>query len=197
MQYFEKNITNDCTATDFPPLCGYKPAREPGVRNHMEMTYLRACCLDASVLVKWHIDEEGSEVVRDFIAKEATIYTTPFCFYEALGVLKVKYLYRKEISREQYLEACFSLGCEFQARLNEAEDIDVCEPPYLLQTIELARKHNLDVSDAFQILSVKEGLFAGGIEGSATILVTADSKLAATAEHEGLRVLNVLESGNG
>lgn len=167
-----------------------------GVRNHMEMTYLRACCLDASVLVKWHIDEEGSDAVRDFINKEATIYTTPFCFYEALGVLKVKYLYRKEMSREQYLDACFGLGCEFQARLSEAEDINVCEPPYLMQTIELARKYDLDVSDAFQILSVKEGLFAGGIEGTATVLVTADSKLAKTAQLEGLGVLNVLELGN-
>jgi hypothetical protein len=32
MQYFEKNITNGCTATGFPPLRGSKPAREPGVK---------------------------------------------------------------------------------------------------------------------------------------------------------------------
>nr|BBJ03364.1 hypothetical protein YBY_12120 [Marinobacter nauticus] len=91
----------------------------------MEMTSLRACCLDASVLVKWHVDEEGSEIVRSFIDSEATLYTTPFCFYEALGVLKVKYLYRKELTKEQYLNACFDLGCEFEARLHEMEDIDV------------------------------------------------------------------------
>ncbi|QFS89032.1 MULTISPECIES: type II toxin-antitoxin system VapC family toxin [unclassified Marinobacter] len=162
----------------------------------MEMTSLRACCLDASVLVKWHVDEEGSEIVRSFIDSEATLYTTPFCFYEALGVLKVKYLYRKELTKEQYLNACFDLGCEFEARLHEMEDIDVCKPPYLLRSIELARRYDLDVSDAFQILSVKEGFFAGGIEGSETVLVTADTKLANTAASEGLRVLNVLKPSN-
>lgn len=162
------------------------------VRNVMQMTYLRACCLDASVLVKWHIVEGGSDSVRDFLASEATLYTTPFCFYEALGVLKVKYLYRKEISKEEYLNACFDLACEFEARLHEMEDIDVCKSPYLSRSIELARQYDMDVSDAFQILSVKEGMFSSGIEGSATILVTADSKLAAVAKLEGLRVLNVL-----
>jgi hypothetical protein len=53
-------------------------------------------------------------------------------------------------------------------------------------------KYQLDLSDAFQILSVKA--FAPHmIGGSRTILVTADKELAKAARAEGLRVWSVLE----
>jgi hypothetical protein len=54
-------------------------------------------------------------------------------------------------------------------------------------------KYQLDLSDAFQILSVKIGFAAHLSGGSQTILVTADKKLAKAARAEGLRVWSVLE----
>lgn len=60
-------------------------------------------CLDASALVKLHVKDDGSEILHQYFRDEATRYATPICFYEALNVLKVKWLYRKIISRNDYL----------------------------------------------------------------------------------------------
>jgi len=69
----------------------------------------RAICLDASALVKLYVEELGSDIVQKFVNTEPTRYTTPFCYFEALNVLKVKWLYRKEISKEEYHTATLSL----------------------------------------------------------------------------------------
>ena len=69
----------------------------------------RANCFDASALVKLYVDEVGSGIVRNYFNRESTKYTTPFCFYEALNVLKVKWMYRKELTKKQYLGAAFEL----------------------------------------------------------------------------------------
>jgi len=59
--------------------------------------------------------------------------------------------------------------------------------------IKLAEKTSLDLSDAFQILSVREGFCSPSVRDSKTVLVTADSKLAAAVRSEDLRVWCVLE----
>jgi hypothetical protein len=43
------------------------------------------------------------------------------------------------------------------------------------------------MSDAFQILSVKEGYFSGLVGDSSTVLVTADEGLAKVARIEGVK----------
>ena len=65
---------------------------------------LRSTFFDASALVKLHIDEDGSDIVRAFFNRESTRYTTPFCFYETLGTFKLKWK-RKEIDKDKYLDA--------------------------------------------------------------------------------------------
>jgi hypothetical protein len=63
----------------------------------------RANCFDASALVKLHVNEEGSDIMRGYFHNRAPGgYTTPFCFYEALDVLKSKWLIRGEITRDEY-----------------------------------------------------------------------------------------------
>jgi predicted nucleic acid-binding protein len=51
--------------------------------------------------------------------------------------------------------------------------------------LALARKYTIDLSDAFQILSVKEGFYSPLI---GVILVTADQRLAAAARSESIKV---------
>ena len=51
----------------------------------------RAVCVDASVLVKLHAEEPGSDIVRARCSAEPMRYATPFCFYEALSILKGKW----------------------------------------------------------------------------------------------------------
>jgi len=148
----------------------------------------RANCFDASALLKVFTTEDGSALVRDYFNhRSPTKYTTPFCFYEALSVLKVKWLYRKVLTKEQYTEAAFRLVAWFEASTRYAKDIDLKSPIVFSKVRSLAETYSIDLSDAFQILSVKEGYFSHLINQSQTVLVTADEALAKAARTEGVR----------
>lgn len=148
----------------------------------------RANCFDASALVKVYTQESGSELVREYFNNRSpTKYTTPFCYYETLTLLKVKWLYRKELTKQEYTEAAFRLTAWFEASQRYAKDIDLKEPWVFFKVRELAERHSLDFSDAFQILSVKEGYFSCLINDSQTVLVTADEALAKAARLEGVK----------
>ena len=148
----------------------------------------RANCFDASALAKVFARETDSELVREyFYNRSPTKYTTPFCFYEALNVLKVKWLYRREITKDEYSRAAFQLAAWFEASTRYIKDIDFTQPTVFSQARRLVERHSLDMSDAFQILSVKEGYFSGLSGDSSTILVTADERLAKVARMEGVK----------
>lgn len=148
----------------------------------------RANCFDASALVKVFTQEEGSSIVREYFhSRSPTKYTTPFCLYETLSVLKVKWLYRKELTKEEYTEAAFRLVAWFGACTSYAQDIDLKEHTVFFKVRELAERHSIDLSDAFQILSVKEGYFSHLVNDSQTVLVTADEALAKAAKLEGVK----------
>ena len=148
----------------------------------------RANCFDASALVKVYTDEAHSNVVREyFFNRSPTKYTTPFCFYETLNVLKVKWLYRSELTKVQYTDAAFRLVAWYAASTRYARDIDMNEATIFFKVKAIAERHGIDLSDAFQILSVKEGYFSHLINESQTVLVTADETLARAARLEGVR----------
>jgi predicted nucleic acid-binding protein len=150
---------------------------------------VRAICFDASALVKVFSDEESSESIREFFNKHApTRYTTPFCFYEALSVLKVKWLYRKELDESAYRESAFQLTAWYASSLTRTKDIDFHDPIVFHRLLSLAEKYAIDLSDAFQIESVKNGFFSGLIDESSTLLVTADKRLSEVAKEEGIKV---------
>jgi predicted nucleic acid-binding protein len=153
----------------------------------------RANCFDASALVKLYTDERGSDIVRNYFDSEPTKYATPFCFYEALNVLKVKWLYRNEISRDEYLDAAFRLTAWYDAMYCYIEDIEFVSPQTFVEAKRLVEQTGLDLSDAFQILSVKAGYYSGMTGGSSTILVTGDRGLASVARAEGLQVWYFLD----
>jgi predicted nucleic acid-binding protein len=148
----------------------------------------RANCFDASALVKVFTHETGSDVVREyFYHRSPTKYTTPFCFYETLNILKVKWLYRAEITKNEYTEAAFRLVAWFEASTRYARDVDLSEPTVFFRVREIAERHSIDLSDAIQVLSVKEGYFSHLINESRTVLVTANEGLAKAARAEGVR----------
>lgn len=150
---------------------------------------VRANCLDASALVKVFSDEEYSDIIREFFNNNApTRYTTPFCFYEALSVLKVKWLYRKVIDESAYRESAFRLTAWYAGSLTSTKDIDFHDPVVFREVRSLAEKHSIDFSDAFQIVSVKFGYFSHLIEDSSTLLVTANKGLSLVAKEEGIKV---------
>ena len=150
---------------------------------------VRANCFDASALVKVFTDEEWSNIIREYFYNQApTRYATPFCFYEALNVLKVKWLYRKEIDERTYRDSAFRLTAWCAGTLTSTKDIELHNPLVFSQVRSLAERHSIDLSDAFQIVSVKFGYFSHLIEESMTLLVTADKRLSVVAREEGIKV---------
>jgi predicted nucleic acid-binding protein len=159
----------------------------------MNRTSSRADFFDASALVKVYTDEPASATVREYWRMSATKYTTPFCFYEAMNVLKSKWKYKSQLTLPQYLDAAFQMTAWYGASSARINDLDFADPLTFADTRALAERNGLDLSDAFQIMSVKRGYFSVLINDSATVLVTADSSLAAAARNEGLqRVWNLM-----
>ena len=149
---------------------------------------VRANLFDASALVKVFSDEYDSVVIQTFLNQHApTRYTTPFCFYEALNLLKSKWLHRKELSEAQYRDKALRLVAWHGTATRYGQDIELTEPTVLFSVLALVEKYSMDVSDAFQIQSVKSGYFSCLVESSATLLVTADRKLAEIARNEGIK----------
>ncbi len=158
----------------------------------MNRTACRADFFDASALAKVYCDERGSDIVRSYFRSRATKYTTPFCFYEAMNVLKGKWKFKGQLTLEQYLDAAFRLTAWFGASSSQVKDLNFTDPLTFSEAKALAQRTNLDLSDAFQILSVKKGYFSHLINDSTTVLVTADKDLADAAKLEGLRTWNPL-----
>jgi len=151
------------------------------------MADIRTHYLDASALVKLLVEEDGSLVVRTYIGPHATRIVTSLCFAETLGVLKAKHL-RNLLSNEQYLSACEELMASIRNETLEIEDIDISQRETYEEVEYLAKKHSLDISDAFQLVTLKRGLLSS-LEGeSRPILITADKRLATAAKSEGYRV---------
>jgi rRNA-processing protein FCF1 len=73
------------------------------------------------------------------------------------------------------------------------EDIEFVSPQTFVEAKRLVEQTGVDLSDAFQILSVKAGYYSGMIGGSSTVLVTGDRALASAARSEGIRVWYFLE----
>ena len=159
----------------------------------MTSVALRADFFDASALVKVYAPEVISDVVRTYFHSRTTKYTSPFCFYEALNILKGKWLYRSQMSRDEYLNAAFQLTAWYGAATSRIKDLDFADPTVFHAAKSLVEQTGVDLSDAFQILRVKDCYFSHLINDSKTVLVTADKPLAAAARSQGLRVWSAME----
>jgi predicted nucleic acid-binding protein len=160
----------------------------------MPTDYARASFFDASALVKLYVQEERSGLVRKYFNQEATKYTTSFCFYEALSILKTKWRSRSILTQDQYLEACFRLTAWFANNERWIRNPDLTDVETLFAAKVLAKSHMLDMSDALQLVVLKNGYFSGFASGSATVFVTADRELAMVADSIGLKTWNVMDS---
>ncbi len=143
--------------------------------------------------MKLYVQEERSEELRAYWNREATKFTTSLCFYEALTQLKVCHFYRMALDLAAYKHATLDLCAWYGAVSKQIPELNFLSPEVFFAAERTAEKHGLDLSDAFQIHSVKEGFFSKMSGGSTTILVTADRELAKAAKAEGLRVWNIME----
>jgi predicted nucleic acid-binding protein len=148
---------------------------------------VHATCFDASALVKRYIDEAGSDALRKYWNNQHSKYTTPFCLYETLGVLK-RHKVQGRLTKDAYIKAANDLVVWFRASDSRIQDLDFTDREVFYNAKELATDTDLDLSDAFQLLSLQSGYFAALAGDSKTVLVTADEALAKEARKRHLPV---------
>lgn len=161
------------------------------------MKFIRIHYLDASAIVKLVLKEPGSAELRQYFGKESDFTATSLCFAEALGVLKVKRFNQKNMTDEEYFSGCDELMAYVAGGNIDIEDIEIQDRSVFDEVEKLTRKHNqgkpkdktIDISDAFQIVSIKRNYFSQFPNtDSKPILITGDQALANAARGEGLRV---------
>lgn len=150
------------------------------------MTDIRTHYIDTSAIIKLLVREPASDAIRSYCGRHAVFATTGICFAETLGVLKAKYL-RKELTQSEYLAACDELMVYVRDETLQIEDIGVAAQETFQEVERLAQAHDLDISDAYQLVTIKTGFFSQFKGGSEPLLVTADETLAKAARKEGLR----------
>jgi predicted nucleic acid-binding protein len=157
------------------------------------MAAVRTHYLDASAIVKLFVDEENSETLRKYYNDHSTYSTTSLCFSEAIGVLKVKWLYRREITREKYLDAINDLLASFADEKIRIDEIEIKDRSVFKEVERLSECYTLDISDAFQIYTLKKGFFSVLTGDSKPILITGDENLADATRKEGFRVWDCMK----
>lgn len=151
----------------------------------------RASYLDASVLVKYFIEEERNYALIDFQEKYSTCFTTHSCFYHAIGILKIKCQYRKGMSMLKYKDALHELAKAIaQKSICIDDEIDITNKEIFTAVVKLAQKHDLDMATAIQLFSLKVGCFTRFEGNTWPILATADNQIALVGRKEGLEVWN-------
>lgn len=152
---------------------------------------IRTHYLDASAIVKLLVPESASNQIRHYCDQHSVFATTGLCFAETLGVLKMKCL-RSELTQSNYLAACDELMAYIRANQLQIEDVGIANSETFLEVEDLAKKHQLDVSDAYQLVTLRKGFFSQFDGDSKPILITADDALATAARKEGIRVWDCL-----
>ncbi|MEW8058543.1 MAG: hypothetical protein AB2787_03650 [Candidatus Thiodiazotropha endolucinida] len=153
--------------------------------------------LDANCLVKLVVDEIGSNELREHCSKQGIIFaTTNFCFYEALGVLKTKWIKKNRpdcISEESYLMACEDLCARVEDEQIKIEEIAIHNRQLFNDSEKLTKKYRIDLSDAFQLVSIKKGMLARLKTPINPNLISEDEGIYRAAKGEGLQVLKINE----
>lgn len=155
------------------------------------MDGIRTHYLDASAIVKLLVDEEGSDSLRAYCGVHSNFYATSVCFVETLGVLKAK-ARRQQLTQEEYLAACEDLIARLRDGTLEIEDIGISQRQVFDEVEQLAKKQSLDISDAYQLVTLNRGALSRLKTGVQPILITADGGLACAARSEGLRAWDCL-----
>lgn len=166
------------------------------VRSVQGLRAVRTHYLDTSSIIKLFLNEPKCEIIREYFNKQTTFYTTSLCFAETLGKLKDMRFNRKppnRISEVQYLNVCNELMAHITSGAIGIDEIAINNREVFKEVENIVQKHSLDVSDAFQIYTLKKGYFSRLRGESSPLLITADGELAIAARKEGLKAWNCVK----
>jgi predicted nucleic acid-binding protein len=158
-------------------------------------TPLQYYFLDASALVKRVCNEPGSGTLKKLMTDSHTKPMTSWVLIgEALGVLKRKWQCEKILDDTAYTNAVLDLLINIQLDYIHPVDLEIANgearlKTYVVQIMDVRNRHpELDAADALQFRAIGEGMLS--VHGRPT-LVSADKKLLAAAEKEGIKTVSV------
>jgi predicted nucleic acid-binding protein len=141
--------------------------------------------VDASALIKLFLEEKGSGELRQFVAQCGVIYTTALCFGEALGVLKRKRFVEKSLSQDQYIRVSNNLRAHVTSNVIKfVKGGDLNNLHIFFEAADLSDLHEIDLSDALQIVLVRRSKVVGAT------LISADKRLVEAARKSGVLAWN-------
>ena len=150
---------------------------------------------DANCLVKLVVNEKWSKELKNhFYAIESTVVTTSFCFYEALGVLKTKWVRKNRedsISKEHYLAASEELCALIEDGNLQLEELPFYQAESFSAAQEITNKYGIDLSDAFQLITLKNGMMAQLETTITPELITEDKEIRKAAKEIGFSALTI------
>jgi len=159
------------------------------------MDYLKIHYYDANCLVKLVVDEKDSTKLRQyFYEADSVAITTSFCFYEALSVLKTKWVKTNRadtISEKTYLTACLELSALIENGNIQLEELSFYDSKSLRESIDISREHNIDLSDSFQLVTLSKGMIAKLDPKITPILLSEDKGINKAAKIMGLPVSKI------
>lgn len=159
--------------------------------NIMKETFVKVKYLDASVIAKLFLDEEGSSKFRDYFYNDTNYCTTFMTYYETMSVLKSR-LFRGS-NKDVYYHAIEKLAIHGWGGKIELESIELNDINIFKNINSLSMRYNLDVADAIQIYAILNGKYRFLAHEGASVLITADSNLAGAARTNNIRVWNVIK----
>lgn len=156
-----------------------------------ESTAVKVKYLDASVIVKLFLDENGSKRFRDYFFNSTNYCTTFMTFYEAMNVLK-RNLFKTNTGK--YYTAVEELAILGWSGKIEVESVELNNINVFKEVRDLSISYNLDVADAIQIYAILNSKYSFFIRESASVLLTADKELELAATAKGIRVWNCINN---
>lgn len=89
--------------------------------------------------------------------------------------------------KKEYLDACDELMVTIEEEIIQIDEFSITNNETFREVEKLVKQYEkIDVSDAFQIVSIKRNWLSKFKEVSQPILITADKELAKVAKKEGL-----------
>lgn len=139
--------------------------------------------LDASAIVKYYLNEHGSDEVRKIFNSHNVRYTTSFCLAEALGVFKCKHIKGKNIKdTDAYLDSTLDLIEYIKGGTITIEEQNLFDRNIYDKIEKLVEKYKIDISDLFQLVSIQESFLSK--HGISCTLITSDRNLFEAAKDE-------------
>jgi hypothetical protein len=143
------------------------------------------------------VEEDGSEKLRKhFYGRGSTAVTTSFCFYEALGVLKTKWAKKNRedsISQERYLSASEELCALVEDENIQLEDLSFYNRESFREAEKITQQYGIDLSDSFQLITLKKGMMAQLQTSIIPELITEDKNIGKAAVKLKLSVLKIAD----